>query len=218
MICWLLGLSPAHIRHLREEPSLAAGLARSAQDMAMKNQRAEIFRRMSPEKRQEAEARYQAMLEQMPALKELGARNAEVRSKVEAIGPIEDALGLEKSWHMLHYLFTGHAAPFHAPGDALLTGEDMGEDVGYGPARLHSEKDTAEFARFLAAEDAAQLQRRINYREMSRIGIYGMPMGPSPETEFEEMLRAEVAAYFPLLRDYIVHMAEKGNGFLVWLS
>src|SRR5262249_11359793 len=112
----------------------------------------------------------------------------------------------------------GHKDPYDAPGDALLSGEDLGEDVGYGPARLHDEKETTEFARFLVAQDLAQLQKHVNYAEMCRIGIYAMPRGQGSENQFGEMLRAEVACYFPLLRDYVVKMADKKNGFLVWLS
>jgi hypothetical protein len=32
------------------------------------------------------------------------------------------------------------------------------------------------------------------------------------------MLREEVATYFPRLRDYVVKMAGKQNGLLMWVS
>jgi hypothetical protein len=184
----------------------------------MKSRLAEAISRMPPEKREEAQARYQAMLEKVPGAKEAEARNAKARGRLDEAGPLEEALSLEKSWHMLHYLFTGHVDPWQAPGNALLTGEALGEDVGYGPPRLHGEEETLGFAHFLGTVDLAQLQERVNFREMSGIGVYAMPMGRGSEAEFEAMLRMEVASYFPRLRDYVVKMAEKQNGLLMWVS
>jgi Domain of unknown function (DUF1877) len=218
MIGWVLGLSSPQISALRAEPSLASDLVRVVQDQQVKNRFAQAMSRMPPEKREAAEAQYRAALEQRPGVKEAEARNAGVRTKLEQAGPLEEALDLEKSWHMLHYLFTGHIHPWNAPGDALLTGEGLGEDVGYGPPRLHNEKETLDFARFLATVDLARIQEHVNYREMSRIGVYAMPMGPGSESEYEVELRAEVASYFPRLRDYVTKMADKQNGLLLWIS
>jgi Domain of unknown function (DUF1877) len=181
MIGYVLGVSSAQIAALLAAPSLASNLAKVAQDQHSKRRRAEVWSRMPPEKREEAQARYQTMLERMPGAKEAEAQNAKARARLEEIGPLEEALCLEKSWHMLHYLFTGHVDPWQAPGNALLTGEELGEDVGYGPPRLHREKETADFARFLEALDLARLNERVNYQEMFRIGVYSMPMGKGTE-------------------------------------
>jgi hypothetical protein len=157
-------------------------------------------------------------LAQMTQDQQLGAQEAKVRARLEQLGPFEQPLDLEKSWHILHYLFTGHIDASKAPGDALLTGEELGDDVGYGPARLHDEKETQDFARFLAGSDVARLQGLVNYREMSRAGIYSMPMGPGSDAEYDAGLRAEVGSYFPPLREYVVRMAAKQFGLLIWLS
>jgi hypothetical protein len=218
MMCWMLGLSPAQITALRANPSLASDLAGLAQDEQLQARRAAAMSRLPPEKREAAEARYRALMERMPEAKEAEARKAASRARLEPVGPFEQALDLEKSWHIFHYLFTGHIDAAKAPGDALLTGEELGDDLGYGPARLHDEKETQDFARFLNALDVARLQERLNYKEMSRLGVYSMPMGPGSDAEFEAELRAEVGAYFPRLRDYVVRMAEKQDGLLIWLS
>jgi Domain of unknown function (DUF1877) len=81
-----------------------------------------------------------------------------------AIGPFEQALNLEKSWHILHYLVTGHTDDSSAPGDALLTGESLGEDAGYGPARLHDEIKTREFGQFLETLDLAERRLATTFR------------------------------------------------------
>ena len=115
MICWVLGLSPAQIKALRATPSLAS-------DVAMVAVLDEMTKTMPPEKRQAFQQRM-----------------SEARARLAPIGPLEQALSIEKSWHMLHYLFTGHVDASDAPGNALLTGQAVGENLGYGPARLQDE-------------------------------------------------------------------------------
>ncbi len=218
MICFVVGLSRAQISALRATPSLAGDLVKVAQDERHKARMAEALNNMPPERREAAEAEDRAAIEQIPGAKEEEARIAEARVKLERLGPREHALDLAKSWHMLHYLFTGHIDTADAPGDTLLTGEELGEDVGYGPARLHSVEETQEFARFLDALDVPRLQRRLNYQDMLDMGVYAMPMGPGPVAEYESGLQAEVAYYFPRLQDYVTKMAQKQNGLLIWLS
>jgi Domain of unknown function (DUF1877) len=212
MICRVLGLSLAQIGELRRRPSLASDLARVTQDEQLRvrleqlrARRGETTTRMSPEPTKPFEAQYRTLLD-------------EARGRLASIGPFEQALDLEKSWHILHFLFTGHIAPYNAPGDALLTGADLGEDVGYGPARLHDELETQEFDHFLEMLDLVQLQARVNFQEMTRLGVYSMPTGPGSDAEYESELRAEVARYFPLLRDYVAKMSEKQYGLLIWVS
>jgi hypothetical protein len=53
---------------------------------------------------------------------------------------------------------------------------------------------------------------------MTRLGVYAMPMGPRSVAEYESELRAEVAYYFPLLRDYVAKMSAKQYGLLIWVS
>jgi hypothetical protein len=53
---------------------------------------------------------------------------------------------------------------------------------------------------------------------MSRLGIYSIPMGPGSDSESEKELRDEVGFYFPLLRDYVRKISDKGGGLLVWVS
>jgi Domain of unknown function (DUF1877) len=218
MICRVLGLSPGQMAALRATPSLAGDLARVTQDEQLKARLAASMSRMPPEKRAVVETQYRAAMERVPGAKEAEAQRAAARARLGQLGPFEQALSLEKSWHILHYLFTGHVDDSKTPGDALLTGEELGDDLAYGPARLHNENETQDFALFLGTLDLSQLQERVNYREMSRIGVYSMPMGPGSDAEYETGLRAEVASFFPQLRDYVAKMAEKGNGLLVWLS
>ena len=133
------------------------------------------------------------------------------------LGPLQEALNLEKSWHILHYVFTGSLDDTSSLGAALLSGEELGEDVGYGPVRLHGEKPTADFARFLETLDLAKVQARVNCSEMARIGIYGIPMGRGSDTQHDSELRKEVGYHFPRLRDYVSLVAQHQGGLLIWL-
>jgi hypothetical protein len=217
MICFVLGITPAQIGALRATPSLASDVATAAYGGQHTTRFDEMLKGMPPEQRKQFEEN-RAAIEADPAMKESQAIFAEAREKVAAIGPFEQAISLEKSWHMLHYLFTGHVGPANAPGDLLLTGEDVGEDVGYGPARLHDAAATRRFSDFLQTQDVARLQARISLEEMRRDGVYAIPMGRGSAAEHEGELREEVGMFFPRLRDYVRAMSAKGNGLLLWVS
>jgi hypothetical protein len=90
--------------------------------------------------------------------------------------------------------------------------------MGYGPPRLLESKATSEFADFLRIRKMDDLRASLRYRKMTEVGIYSLPMGRGAESEFEENIHREFASYFPLLRNYVVEMAEKKNGLLMWLS
>lgn len=59
--------------------------------------------------------------------------------------PFSGQFDLDKCWHELHFLLTGSIAPDGTIlGDAVLGGEELGPDLGYGRARLVS-PDRAKF-------------------------------------------------------------------------
>lgn len=217
MHCWLLGLSSAQIKALRATPSLVRGLVSITENDQAKAHFDAAKKAMSPEQRHAAEDRLREA-GAMPEMKKFRAEIAAARPRLAGLAPFEQPLDLAKSWHILHYLMTGHVDPSSAPGDALLTGEPLGEDVGYGPARLHDERQTREFGRFLETQDPARLQTRVNAREMHRLGVYPTPFGQDHDAEYEQDVRATVAEIFPRLRDYVIGMSAKQGGLLTWIS
>jgi hypothetical protein len=138
--------------------------------------------------------------------------------RVSALGAIEPPLVLEKSWHILHYAFTGEAAPTGSAGSMLLEGDEVGEDMGYGPPRLLDPERTKTFADFLSAQTADGLRAGLDYPAMKAAMVYGLPMGRGTDADFEDSVRREAASSFPRLRDYVVAMAAKKNGLLMWLA
>jgi Domain of unknown function (DUF1877) len=220
VMCSVLGVTPAQIRALRAKPALVSKLAHVA--------RIDQFKAHADDPN--------------PSV-------ADARAALAPLGPIEKSICLEKSWHMLHYLFTGHVGTWrpgelhvnvgepgevgergeevygpsrlydemHAPGNLLLTGEELGENVGYGPARLHDAQETSEFSRFLEGRDIARLRAHTDFAEMNRAGVMYGAEDPG-DYALHQMLHEEIAIYFRLLRDYVRAMADKGNGLAVWLD
>ena len=155
------------------------------------------------------------------ALEQLGAQMEAMRSaptapKSPGDGRPAPVLDLHKSWHMLHYLFTGQAWEGSMPGGALLLGgEEVGEDMGYGPARALSPQDTANFAGFLAGLDVEKLAARLDMEAMARMEIYCAESGdPDAAAELEE----DLEHYFPQLQSFVADAASRRQGLLIWMS
>src|SRR5262245_31407345 len=128
MTCWVLGLTPAQISALRKAPDLASDLVWAVEDDHHNAQRDGAMKRMSPAQREQFEAS-RAAAAASPAARELRERISEARESVATLGPLEQAICLERLWHILHYLFTGQLDLPNSPGDMLLTGEEIGEDI-----------------------------------------------------------------------------------------
>jgi hypothetical protein len=126
--------------------------------------------------------------------------------------PIVD---LHKSWHMFHFLFTGRGQGGSPPGSLLMEGgEEVGEDMGYGPARLIGPADTAAFANFVGALSVDELKARLDGPRMAELSIYPGFDAVDAVEEYAE----DVEHYFPKLRDHLAAAAAAREAVLVWLS
>lgn len=118
------------------------------------------------------------------------------------------ALELDKSWHVLHYVLTGTAWDGPQPAAALLTGgREVGEDLGYGPARVLSATETQAFAQFLATQNETALVKKLNVPKMRSMDIY------CADGDAEDDLNH----YFPQLKSYVTDAAAKGQGLVIWM-
>ncbi|TYC19202.1 DUF1877 family protein [Micromonospora sp. MP36] len=85
----------------------------------------------------------------------------------------EPELDLNKSWHALHYLLTGTAWEIgDGAGAAILGGEEIGEDGGYGPARLLDAETVREISTALDTLDVDTLRARYDVKAMMAADIY----------------------------------------------
>jgi hypothetical protein len=183
---------------------------------------------MSPEEREDFENQQRRWRESRASsldhMLEDERRIDESRARIAGIGVLEEPLDLGKNYRDLHYAFTGHSVdttdPSDAPGDALMTGEYLGKNLVYDPARLHDVAATREFARFLNGLDLAQPQARLD-RAWAR-----MSDGVTDHRILEllngqralEFRHASFSAVFLALRDYVTRMAEQQFGLLIWLT
>ncbi|MFG2039544.1 YfbM family protein [Dactylosporangium sp. NPDC048998] len=86
----------------------------------------------------------------------------------------EPELDLDKSWHGIHYLLTGTAWETGADpaGAAILGGEEIGADGGYGPARLLRPEAVRTIAAALDGLSIESLRARFDPQAMTAADIY----------------------------------------------
>jgi len=121
----------------------------------------------------------------------------------------ENGLNLEKSWHVLHYLLTGKAKEAPPPlGNAILGGQEIGGDLGYGPARFLTAQQVREVAIALGAISKDELRERFDLKAMIAANIY-------PVRDKSELRLAQ--DYFEELSRYYAEAAEGRNAMLLWL-
>jgi hypothetical protein len=80
---------------------------------------------------------------------------------------------MEKTWHGVHYLFTGTAWEGEPPLNFLLAGgREVDIEVGQAPARTHTFAETRAIATALSEISDAELRARYDPAEMMRLEIY----------------------------------------------
>ena len=164
---------------------------------------------MSPDQRAKMEA-YAASA--APALREIGAdlreRTKDQQLPQEGLG---EQISLEKAWHGLHFLLCGSAEPLPGEfGQAVLGGVEIGEDLGYGPARYLEPDNVRRIANALDSITVEELKKRYDPVVMEEADIY-----PGGWTDLEN-LDWLMEAFHDLIT-YYKSVAERGNAILLYL-
>ena len=155
-----------------------------------------------------------AMSGQMEAAKQ--QMRAALSGEAEDEAGDDDICDLHKSWHVLHYLFTGSAWDGAAPGNMLLKGgKEIGEDMGYGRPRVADPAATQAFARFLEPLSTDDLKARIDPKKMARANIYCAEDADDEGAEYE--LYNDIDHYFPMLKAYVAGAAAKGQSLAIFM-
>ena len=83
-------------------------------------------------------------------------------------------ISLDKAWHGVHYLLCGDLEPGSAiPSQAVMGGVEVGEDLGYGPARYFEVDKVNQIAQALStASLEAEMIARFDPAQMTSLGIY----------------------------------------------
>lgn len=137
----------------------------------------------------------------------------QAKSSPAAPAPPRDILDLHKSWHGLHFLLCQSSwegpEPYHS---AILGGEEVGDDLGYGPPRLVLPETVEEVAHALSALSAAQLMTRFDPAAMDREEIY--PGGFEEDSSWKRDLRRD----YERLRDFYAETAAQGSAVVSWID
>jgi hypothetical protein len=84
------------------------------------------------------------------------------------------SISLDKAWHGVHYLMCGKAEPgTDLASQAIMGGTDIGDDLGYGPARYFDANKVAALAKELSRPNLeAEMMARWDPDQMANLGIY----------------------------------------------
>lgn len=212
----MIGVMPTQIELLAESPALLKDFIAVANHEAGQANFAAEIEALPPEARDALKTELrEGKTEFAKSRHQRSAEIANVRQRLEMLGPIEQPLGLGKMWHVLHYALAGDSGMAGSYGDILLAGQEIGEERGYGPARLIDPAETAYFSRYIETLDSVELQDGLNVQEMRQAGVYPRYAG-AEDPQAVERWRRNVGRLFLRLQHYLSRMADKGNGLLMW--
>ena len=125
-----------------------------------------------------------------------------------------DDLEIDKAWHGIHFLLTGTAWESSLPlGFIVAGGDEVGDDLGYGPARALRSEDVLKIGTALEPLTTEELRRRFDADRMTELEIYPFGWSQDPDGELEYLLE-----FYTELRAFVRRTAERRHGLLVYLS
>jgi hypothetical protein len=123
-------------------------------------------------------------------------------------------LDVDKAWHAIHFLLNGKTWDGEMPWFlAVLGGAEIGEDVGYGPARFLTPQEVKTVAAALSTISAAELAKRYDPKAMDEAEIY-------PEIWMRDGAEGleYVQAYFREMVEFYRTAAERGDAALLFIN
>ncbi|MEM1185440.1 MAG: YfbM family protein [Planctomycetota bacterium] len=126
----------------------------------------------------------------------------------ESLGTEDGALstvGLDKSWWAIHFVLTGTTEEFDGPLGWVLGGEPVGDDQGYGPARVFEPGEVGAIADVLRPLDSDAFAVRIDTAALRANDVYPGVWEDEDDHEY-------VMTYYTVLRDWVLGVAARGNG------
>ncbi len=107
----------------------------------------------------------------------------------------DELLDLDKAWHGLHYILTESAWEGEEPlRSVILGGTEIGEDLGYGAARIIDSEKVKEISNALKETSAEMLKSRFDLDKMINLEIYGI--GSDDDLEWLEDAFEEIAEFY----------------------
>jgi hypothetical protein len=124
------------------------------------------------------------------------------------VGEMGKFFSLDKAWHALQFMLNGH--PFEGTGplfDAILGGTEIGEDMGYGPARVLTPDEVRAVAVALNKVDRTELKKKFDPKAFKKNDIY---IG---DWDFKEL-----NARLKELTTFFEEASENGNAMLLTIT
>ena len=132
--------------------------------------------------------------------------------------PGDDLLDLEKSWHGLHFLFTGSAQETQLPKGFLISGGlDLETEDDDSVPRLLDVDQVREIDAFLQSLSRDELTRRYDARRMTELEIYPDVIWMR-ETDGDFSALDHLLDAFDELRAFIAATRERGEAVVVGVS
>jgi len=132
--------------------------------------------------------------------------------------PGEFYMDIDKAWHGIHFLLNGDTWDGEPPLlHVVLGGELMGEDVGYGPARVLTVEQVAQVSAALQTITRDEFSVRYNSAELSKNEIYPDIWDDAVE-EDEDDNSEYLTHYFEQVKHFFAKSAENGWAALTYLS
>lgn len=108
----------------------------------------------------------------IPADEAIGLTGAKIQALLEHNDP-RRTLDIDKAWHGIHFLLVGQGEQTKDIRSlAIFGGKEIGDDVGYGPARLLTVNEVKAIARALKSETTEKLRPRYDPKKMEALKIY----------------------------------------------
>jgi len=120
----------------------------------------------------------------------------------------------DKAWHGIHFILSAIAGTSDsALRSTILGGSPLGEDLGYGPARILQPAEVGEIASALAGVSDADFTAAFDPAAMDSADIY-------PQIWVRD--GAEALSYlqhfFPALVKFYAEAATRGDGMILWMA
>lgn len=129
-------------------------------------------------------------------------------------GAIPHHVDVDKAWHAIHFVLNGDVWGGDGPlGLAVMGGEEIGEDVGYGPARFLTPTEVHQVAQALLDFSPEQFGSRFDAQALHAAEIY-----PQIWLDDHDEAREYVVSHYSLLVDFYRSAAGRGDGALLFLN
>lgn len=124
-------------------------------------------------------------------------------------------LDVDKAWHGIHYMLTGSVDGGEEPLSlTVFGGEEIGEDMGYGPARFLTPQQVKAVSAALDALGEDDFRSRFAPEEMEAAEIYPDDIWLS---DSQEALEDLMEGYRQLVVFYS-QAAVRGDGAILWIG